>query len=113
MKKIFEDGQWIVAVAVIFPLLGFILLSFPEIEHFFGERQFLFYLIFFLPICLIILAFLLGVATLIIGYLYEEYRKLRYQGTPLYMIILRIILIFSIILLGLGVLFYLNFGELF
>lgn len=77
-------------------IIGFILLSFPNIELFFSQKEWLFYTIFFLPF-----GITLFLSISMIGYdcLFFEYHRLKALGKPLIWIYLYLLIVFIFLIM--------------
>jgi hypothetical protein len=95
-KSKFFNRAFVISFIII--LIGFIVLSFPEIEQFFGQNQWLFYVLFFGPLGMVIIIYIIEV----IKVLCIQYHSLRSSGESVFValwhVLKTLVMIISVLL---------------
>jgi hypothetical protein len=111
MKAFFEEFKrpfkWfsiIGYISLFIVLLGFVLLSFPKLDAFFGDYPWLYYSVFLGPICIFILVYCIFFIIITIISLFREYKRLRNEGKPVPNALLQVAKIAGLLLLALAAL---------
>ena len=96
--KIFKSRFYILSffTSISTILIGFLLLSFSDVELFFSQKIWLFYLIFFSPLCIFLL---FSIGMLIYIYLFFEYQRLKFSGLSMFWIGLYLLIVFIFLIL--------------